>query len=299
MTKLITNKFNLINLFYISIIFIYLSFNLSGHNELISPTLLEANSDNIIIPANQITNNNITPVEQLIISPKSDNIVNNNLSTDVVDKSESDNINQPTVAGATIDNDNENDQPKSDYYLVTRVIDGDTIELANGKIVRYIGIDSPETVHPNKPVGCFGREASNKNKELVLNQKVRLESDITDRDKYNRLLRYVFLQDETFVNYELVIAGFATNYTYPPDVKYQDRFLTAENEARNNIRGLWGAECSKSCDIKGNISTDGSKIYHMPGQEYYNKTSIDESKGEKWFCSEDEATSAGWRKSKL
>lgn len=299
MAKPIFSKLNLIILIYFFAIFIYLSFNLSSQDELTDSNFRIAKSDNILTQSNQIADNKIITSDQIITSPDSDNVSNQNLSTDTVDKDESDNINTPTIAGTTVINNNENDPPSSDYYLVTRVIDGDTIELASGETVRYIGIDTPETVHPSKPVGCYGREASNKNKELVLNQKVRLESDITDRDKYNRMLRYVFLEDGTFINYELVSGGFATNYTYPPDVKYQDQFLVAEGQARKDNRGLWSADCSKPCDIKGNISTNGEKIYHMPSQEYYNKTSIDESKGEKWFCSEDEATSAGWRKSKI
>lgn len=123
----------------------------------------------------------------------------------------------------------------------TRVVDGDTIVVdIDGKEykVRYIGIDTPETVHPSKPVGYFGKEASAKNKELALNKKVQLEKDITDKDKYGRLLRYVYV-DDIMVNEELVRLGYATAYTYPPDVKYVYKFLQAEREARAAKRGLW------------------------------------------------------------
>ncbi len=199
---------------------------------------------------------------------------------------------------------------------VTRVIDGDTIEIEGGERIRYIGIDTPETVDPRKPVQCFGVEASNKNKELVEGKMVRLETDITDRDKYNRLLRYVWVGD-TFVNLELVKQGFAYSYSYPPDIKYQDRFLKAQQEAREAKRGLWnacpvnttgpattpstvtpeeGPATTDSCLIKGNINTSGEKIYHLPGCGSYSKTTIDKSRGEKWFCSESEAQAAGWRK---
>jgi len=198
---------------------------------------------------------------------------------------------------------------------VTRVIDGDTIQLEDGQRLRYLGIDTPETVDPRKPVQCFGVEASEKNKELVEGKTVRLEKDITDKDKYGRLLRYVHL-DNLFINLELVKQGFATSYTYPPDVKYQSEILQAEKEAREANRGLWAAclspepaldgfsspspqntsENGKTCLIKGNINTSGEKIYHLPGCGSYSKTQIDESRGERWFCSEDEAKSAGWRK---
>jgi micrococcal nuclease len=197
---------------------------------------------------------------------------------------------------------------ESGTFKVTRVIDGDTIEIEGGEHVRYIGIDTPETVDPRKPVQCFGIEASKKNKELVEGKMVRLEKDITERDKYGRLLRYVWVGD-LFVNLELVKQGFATSYSYPPDIKFQKEFLAAEKEAREAELGLWKAcpisvaptlqiqEPTKSeCNIKGNISTSGDKIYHLPGCGSYTKTQIDEKRGERWFCSEEEAQKAGWRK---
>ena len=195
----------------------------------------------------------------------------------------------------------------SETFKVTRVVDGDTIEIEGGEKVRYIGIDTPETVDPRKPVQCFGVEASKKNKELVEGKTVRLEKDSTDRDKYSRLLRYVWVGD-LFVNLELVKQGFANSYSYPPDIKYQKEFLAAETEAREAQRGLWKAcpispsptikiqEILNGCDIKGNIGTSGEKIYHLPGCGSYAKTQIDEKRGERWFCSEKEAQEAGWRK---
>lgn len=123
---------------------------------------------------------------------------------------------------------------------VIRVIDGDTIEIEGGERVRYIGIDTPETVDPRKSVQCFGVEASNKNTELVGGKMMRLEKDITDRDKYNRLLRYVW-DNDIFVNLELVKNGFAYSYSYPPDIKYQDLFIKAQQEAVDVRRGLWSS----------------------------------------------------------
>ncbi|OGG06190.1 hypothetical protein A2872_04445 [Candidatus Gottesmanbacteria bacterium RIFCSPHIGHO2_01_FULL_42_12] len=123
-------------------------------------------------------------------------------------------------------------------FLVKRVVDGDTIELDNGDKVRYIGVNTPETVDPRKPVECFGEEAKAKNKELVEWKLVRLEKDITDKDKYGRLLRYVYIQN-TFVNDFLVRQGYANVATYPPDVKFVSQFLEAEKYARENKLGLW------------------------------------------------------------
>jgi len=123
---------------------------------------------------------------------------------------------------------------------VVRVIDGDTLEIEGGERVRYIGIDAPETVEPQKPVECFGPEASAKNKELVEGQTVRLEKDMTDRDKYNRLLRYVYV-GENLINTELVQLGFARAWAYPPDVKYQNEINAAEQTAKKSQSGLWSA----------------------------------------------------------
>lgn len=204
---------------------------------------------------------------------------------------------------------------------VIRIIDGDTVELEGGDRVRYIGMDTPELSSND----CFSREATNKNKELVENKEVKLEKDVSEKDRYGRLLAYVYVGD-TFVNLELVRQGFAKAYTYPPDVKYSSQFVEAEKYARDNKLGLWGDACtgtetnnnstisdstaginvnnnvvapvqpSGSCLIKGNITTE--KIYHLPGCASYDKTVIDESKGERWFCTETEAIAAGWRKAK-
>lgn len=114
---------------------------------------------------------------------------------------------------------------------VTSVIDGDTIKLETGESVRYIGIDAPES-------GCFAKESTSKNKELVEGKEVRLEKDVSETDKYGRLLRYVYV-DNLFINDYLVREGYAQTSTYPPDVKYQAQFREAEQEARENNRGLW------------------------------------------------------------
>lgn len=126
-----------------------------------------------------------------------------------------------------------------DFVRVKRVVDGDTIELENGEKVRYIGINTPESVKVNSPVECFGKEASAKNKELVEGKSVRLEKDISDKDRYGRLLRFVYLEDGSFVNDVLVRDGYARASTFPPDVAKAEEFKLAEREARENKRGLW------------------------------------------------------------
>jgi micrococcal nuclease len=122
--------------------------------------------------------------------------------------------------------------------LVAYIVDGDTIELENGQRVRYIGIDTPESVDERTSVQCFGKEASKKNAELVLNKRVRLEKDVSETDKYGRLLRYVYV-DDVFVNDFLVREGYAYAASFPPDVKYRDKLHLAEQDAREANIGLW------------------------------------------------------------
>jgi micrococcal nuclease len=125
-------------------------------------------------------------------------------------------------------------------YKVTRVIDGDTIEIEGGERVRYIGMDTPETVDPNGTVECFGPEATQENKKLVEGKTVRLEKDISERDDYGRLLRYVYV-DDVFVNLELVNLGYARFATYLPDISHQDEIYQAQAKAKKSSLGMWGA----------------------------------------------------------
>lgn len=242
-------------------------------------------------------------------------------------------------------------------YDVVRIIDGDTIVLKiNNKdeSIRLIGINTPETKDPRKPVECFGYEATKKAKELLENQQVTLTKDPTQntRDKYGRLLGYIHTKDGLFFNLEMVKQGYAYEYTYQTPYQYQTAFKQAQLEAQGAKLGLWASntcngelkadteeqentntvvkptdnttntppvpttETSTStsneivttpapenpsettqtkCNIKGNISSSGEKIYHYPSCASYTRTKIDESKGERWFCTSEEARTAGWR----
>ena len=121
--------------------------------------------------------------------------------------------------------------------LVVRVIDGDTVELEGGERLRYIGMDTPESTNQHE---CFGDEATARNRDLVEGRVVGLETDVSDRDRFGRLLRYVYV-DGVMVNELLVREGYATVSTFPPDVKYQERFLAAQTAARQAAAGLWSA----------------------------------------------------------
>jgi len=123
---------------------------------------------------------------------------------------------------------------------VQRVIDGDTIELSTGEVVRYIGIDTPETKHSTKPIECFGEKASQRNKELVEGKQVQLEKDVSETDRYGRLLRYIWLNGR-LINEQLVAEGYAFASAYLPDSKYQTVFQDAERQAREDNEGLWAA----------------------------------------------------------
>ncbi len=127
---------------------------------------------------------------------------------------------------------------------VIKVVDGDTIHVLldnKEETVRLIGVDTPETVDPKKTVQCFGKEASDFTKSKLDGKKVFVQEDPTqtNRDKYNRLLRYVFLADGTNFNKSLVLEGYAHEYTYDVPYKYQTEFKQAQQEAMANNRGLW------------------------------------------------------------
>ena len=131
-----------------------------------------------------------------------------------------------------------------DKHTVVRVIDGDTVVLETGDRVRLIGVDTPETVHPSKPVEHYGKEASAYTKGLLEGKTVRLEYDQQTRDRYGRILAYVF-RDSLFINAELIKQGYAHAYTrYPFKQEYMDLFRSLEQKARESGRGLWGRESS-------------------------------------------------------
>ncbi|MBM3148583.1 MAG: thermonuclease family protein [Chloroflexi bacterium] len=123
----------------------------------------------------------------------------------------------------------------NDPLRVVGVVDGDTIIVEGGLVVRYIGIDAPEK---NEALYLQAQKA---NEELVRGKRVRLEKDISDKDSHGRLLRYVYL-DGIFVNAELVRAGLADAKAYLPDVKYQAYLEAVEKEARQTRRGLWSQQ---------------------------------------------------------
>jgi micrococcal nuclease len=141
--------------------------------------------------------------------------------------------------------------------LVTRVVDGDTIEVrvldrsagpgagrarvGRAYDVRFIGIDTPESVKPGAPLECFGKEAAAATEALLAGRRVTLVKDSEEADRYGRLLRYVYLGEE-MVDARLVANGYASAYAYPPNVRHADLFVQLQREARENDRGLWSSD---------------------------------------------------------
>ncbi|MED4532907.1 thermonuclease family protein [Metabacillus fastidiosus] len=214
---------------------------------------------------------------------------------------------------------NENAVSESNFIdaEVTRVVDGDTMKiLVDGKeeTVRLLLVDTPETVHPNKEVQPFGPEASQFAKEMLNGKKVQIELDVSERDKYGRLLVYLHIDGKMF-NKLLLEKGLArVAYIYAPNTKYVDEFYEIQKRAQQNEQGIWSIENyvtedkgyneqisekassaneNQSCTIKGNISSTGEKIYHTDSSPWYEKT-----KPEEMFCTEKEATAAGYRPAK-
>ena len=190
---------------------------------------------------------------------------------------------------------------------LARVLDGDTIEIS-GRRIRFEGIDAPEGSQTCARAGggnwrC-GQEASNALQKLIDRQSVRCES--RGSDSYGRILGICFV-GTTDINAEMVRLGFAWAF-----VKYSRTYVTQETDARGRGAGIWQAPTMTAwdyragrwtaadqavpgdCPIKGNI-TSGGRIYHMPWSPWYEKVRVDTAKGERWFCTEREALTAGWR----
>ena len=193
--------------------------------------------------------------------------------------------------------------------VVSRVVDGDTVVLSDGKRVRFIGMDTPESTITTE---FYGKEASDYTKIRLTGKTVYLEKDVSETDSYGRLLRYVVSLPNKISDSEirakmfnaiLVQEGYAQSSTYPPDVKYQEYLTRYNSEARNANKGLWNTDSSGTSysnsvaatgKIKGNINSKGEKIYHVPGGRYYEQTVP-----EQWFDTEEDAKAAGFRKSKV
>lgn len=187
--------------------------------------------------------------------------------------------------------------PKREWVLVTDVVDGDTIHVRRGwrsTTVRLIGVDTPETVHPEKPIEFFGPEASEFTKRQLEGEKVRLEIEPSNQyDHYGRLLAYVFLMDGTLLNAELIKQGYARVIAPSPFHRYKE-FRLHEQKARVAGVGLWAGK-----DIcKEIIGNRRSKIYRLPGDAGCSRVKEENRVYFDTFDTEEDAIKAGYRRAK-
>lgn len=202
------------------------------------------------------------------------------------------------------------------------VNDGDTL-LCSGEKIRLTGVDTPESSYnfhiekqrslgDTKTIIALGKRAKKFTQSLILlGTKVRLEFDVQVKDHFERTLAYVWLPDGRMLNEVLVKEGYAMASSYPPNVRYEERFRKAHRYAIENSKGLWGesraqpqvtstsnrtssdkSDCPADKPVKGNVSSKGEKIYHLPGGVFYKRTNP-----EKCFATEQEAQREGFRKS--
>jgi micrococcal nuclease len=187
------------------------------------------------------------------------------------------------------------EEAQGSWSVVTAVLDGDTIRIGTTS-VRLIGVDAPEIAHRAKPGEYFGPEATRFARQMLLGKRVRLTFNTGDEvDAYGRVLAYVFLEDGTFVNRELVRLGYARALTRFP-FAYADDFRGAQDEARRAGRGLWAHHAASAATSAGKIIGNRySKVYHLPGQEHYDDVG---ERNRIYFESEAQAQQMGYRRAK-
>ena len=229
------------------------------------------------------------------------------------------------IGGYKLVKDNQANVFENSHHPVLEVLDGDTIRIPYYKTednirVRLLGIDAPESGE------CFHDESKEYLEKLLKDQDIVMRKDISGTDSYGRLLRNIFLPstepeaDDVFINHKMVKDGYAMTEAVAPDKMYRDLLSSAQVEAIREKKGMWwyceydpniravmqgGMHPSEEppspdCTIKGNISERGfGKVYFVEGCTSYTQTKIDTQRGEQYFCTEEEAEEAGFRKSEL
>lgn len=179
-------------------------------------------------------------------------------------------------------------QPRS--LTVTRVIDGDTIVLSDGRHIRLIGIDAPEEGE------CYAGEAAADAAHLLLGQNVHVETDVNELDQFGRTLAYVTLAEGSMVNRELLDRGAGMFFYDSVNLRHQQNLIEVAESARVGERGLWRT-CGP-CVVKGNYDTSGHRFYHLPQFRHYPQVVVNLDDADRWFCSEADAAAAGFTRAR-
>ena len=217
------------------------------------------------------------------------------------------------VGGYRVFEDNSASVFEHSVHAVVSVIDGDTIGIENDVRIRLLGINAPDRTE------CFYEESKLFLRELLEDGVITIRKDISGADRHGRLLRYVLVpsdtpeEDDVFVQERMVREGYAKTFAVAPNNEFRDLLSSAQQEAREKGRGLWGAcevepesslrerdslPIDPSCTIKGNISEKGyGKQYFPEGCPNYNRIKVDVRKGEAYFCTEEDAIAAGFTRS--
>ncbi len=278
--KTITRKF-ILQVFGTATVVLFFSIGIFATPEQKAETSLRRQQNQQKTEDVQVQN---TPVEGMTSS--SEPVLDFTVTTTLEDSPSSTAFSSPIATTSTSNSETENSDsstvplqntsdslPESVFYTVVSVVDGDTIKInVDGKTetFRLIGMDTPETVDPRKPVQCFGQESSNKAKELLSGKKVKIETDLTqgDLDKYNRHLAYIYLEDGLFFNKYMIEQGYAHEYTYNTPYKYQAEFKLAQKSAQENQRGLWSSDTCNGDTVSSAPTEDTAVVPSASGQYY-------------------------------
>jgi micrococcal nuclease len=216
--------------------------------------------------AKTVETTDVAPAEDNTTTPESESVSVVPVLPALSPTEEQSSIPQPEVKQES----NSAQNPTRDLFKVTEVVDGDTIKVSTIGTLRLIGIDTPETRDPRKPVQCFGKEASNKAKELLSGKKIYLEYDPANKiDKYGRTLAYVYREDGLFYNAEMIKQGYAHSYVQFPHPRL-DEFNTYQQEARENNRGFWATNTCNGDTIQA-VSVSSKTAIPLPISHEINK----------------------------
>ncbi|PIS08686.1 hypothetical protein COT75_05515 [Candidatus Beckwithbacteria bacterium CG10_big_fil_rev_8_21_14_0_10_34_10] len=190
-----------------------------------------------------------------------------------------------------------------DSGVVVKVRDGDTFEFEDGRVIRLLNFDAPELRKGEIETECYALESLEVLKSLVLEKRVYFKTDKNEMDRFGRVLAYVFLKsgkEKIFLNQYLLEIGAGEFFLDTVNLKYQEELIRAAHKGYLEVKGKW-SQCAPSdsgCLIKGNLDIYDKRWYHLPSFRHYNQVVMNLNKGDKWFCTEEEAIKAGFQKAR-